>query len=171
MYTPKHLRLWTRPDCYVGETWPNYYSAGFGQSRDSDVLERSNFEAVRRALSEVEPEGDKWQIVRERHWAVGWVDWIAIGDDCECDELLRVADAAKAKVADYPILDEELYSEMENEECESIWQNCYNEGERLDYLREHVCREYLTFREVREAVRGEWYYAAQLLPCPSDIIG
>ena len=30
MYTPKHLKRWTRPDCYIGASWPEYYSAGIG---------------------------------------------------------------------------------------------------------------------------------------------
>lgn len=40
------VKRWTMPDCYVGETWPDHYSSGFGQSRDSDDLEASNFATV-----------------------------------------------------------------------------------------------------------------------------
>jgi hypothetical protein len=24
-YTPKHLKLWEHPSCYIGETWGGYY--------------------------------------------------------------------------------------------------------------------------------------------------
>lgn len=34
---------WSHPECYVGATWEGWFSAGFGQSRDSDALEQSNF--------------------------------------------------------------------------------------------------------------------------------
>jgi hypothetical protein len=37
------VKPWSHPECYSGQTWEGYYSAGFGQSRDSDSLERSNF--------------------------------------------------------------------------------------------------------------------------------
>jgi hypothetical protein len=40
---PKHLKHWTRPRDYFGAEWSRYYSAGVGQSRDSDCLEQSNF--------------------------------------------------------------------------------------------------------------------------------
>lgn len=43
----KHIKRWTMPDSYFGETWPDYYSSGVGQSRDSDSLERSNFAEAR----------------------------------------------------------------------------------------------------------------------------
>lgn len=49
-YQPQHLRRWTRPDSYFGAEWPDYFSAGFGQSRDSDALERSNFAVALRDL-------------------------------------------------------------------------------------------------------------------------
>jgi hypothetical protein len=43
MYEPTNLKRWTMPRDYFGATWPNHYSAGVGQSRDSDCLEQSNF--------------------------------------------------------------------------------------------------------------------------------
>src|SRR6266436_1054881 len=65
-YEPEHLKLWTMPDCYFGEVWPAYYSAGVGQSRDSDALERSNFACMLKAVG---GESDTVQVVRESHWA------------------------------------------------------------------------------------------------------
>ena len=34
---PKHLKRWSMPPSYFGAVWPDYYSAGVGQSRDSVV--------------------------------------------------------------------------------------------------------------------------------------
>ena len=53
-YEPKNLERWKRPFCYMGEEWYDYYSAGVGQSRDSDVLERANFKSMIDALDEAE---------------------------------------------------------------------------------------------------------------------
>ena len=49
-FTPENLKRWTRPSCYMGAEWPDYFSSGVGQSRDSDALERSNFDAMLKAL-------------------------------------------------------------------------------------------------------------------------
>jgi hypothetical protein len=43
IYDPEHLQRWTLPPNYFGAEWPDYFSSGVGQSRDSDALERSNF--------------------------------------------------------------------------------------------------------------------------------
>ena len=53
--TPKHLKRWTRPSCYIGAEWSQYHSAGVGQSRDSDCLEQSNFAVMLRALGDGGP--------------------------------------------------------------------------------------------------------------------
>ena len=91
MYVPKNLRKWVFPENYVGCTWHGYYSAGFGESRDSDALERSNFAVAWDAL---EPLGA--HRVEENHWAVGWVAWIAIREDNE--EALHEADSLRDAV-------------------------------------------------------------------------
>jgi hypothetical protein len=112
-----HLHKWTRPECYIGAEWHEHYSAGVGQSRDSDCLERSNFAVM---LSELGGESDTVIVVRERHWAVGWVEWIAIHETDTA--ALAVADAACERLANYPVLDEEDYSEREwNAACE-VWE-------------------------------------------------
>lgn len=163
MYVPEHLERWTLPKDYFGAEWPEYYSAGVGRSRDSDCLEESNFYAMLQGLG---GESETVQVVRESHWAVGWVEWIAIHESDE--QALRAADAMKAGLEDYPILDEEDHSRREWEECERVWSDCYSVSERLKYLRKNRCTE--GFRDLRAAVNGDWHAAANLLPCPSEII-
>ena len=70
---PKHLERWSMPPSYFGASWADYYSAGVGQSRDSDCLEQSNFALMLEALR---GESETVIVVRESHWAVGWVEWI-----------------------------------------------------------------------------------------------
>ena len=76
-YEPKHLKRWTMPNSYFGAVWPNYY-VFLGQHRDSDALTRSNFTCGLKALG---GESETVEVVRESHWAVGWVEWIAIHQD------------------------------------------------------------------------------------------
>ena len=68
----RYLRRWQMPRHYFGETWPDYYSAGVGQSRDSDCLEQSNFAVM---LERLGGESETVIVVRESHWAVGWVEF------------------------------------------------------------------------------------------------
>jgi len=115
-YEPQHLKLWTMPDHYFGEVWPATYRAGVGQSRDSDTLERSNFACMLKALG---GESETVHVVRESHWAVGWVEWIAIHQDD--DKALRIADKIIAALEDYPVVDEDDWSELEWNEAADFW--------------------------------------------------
>jgi len=160
-YTPKHLKRWTMPRDYFGAVWPNYYGSGCGQSRDSDCLERSNFRCMLQALG---GESDTVQIVRESHWAVGWVEWIAIHQDDA--KALEIADKIKGKLADYPVVDEDDLSELECEEADEIWANCYNDAGRLAYIRKY--REQFDFNDYADligCVRGRYFcgYASELV--------
>lgn len=158
-----HLSLWSRPRDYAGATWEGYYGAGVGQSRDSGALERANFQAMQNALK-----GCKgWQVVREGHWAVGWVEWIAISPRAR--KALAIADKLMAGYEDYPCLDEGLYSQIEDEDAAAIWESCFDKSERVAYLREHSYTAE-SWRDVRAAVNGDWCAAASMLHSPTDIL-
>lgn len=132
-YEPKNLKRWTMPDSYFGAVWPNYYSSGFGQSRDSDALERSNFECALKALG---GETDTVAVVRESHWAVGWVEWIAIQQDDGA--ALKVADELRERYENYPVVDEEHWSNLEYEEAQSYWASM-SVRERCGAIKEARC--------------------------------
>ena len=57
------------------------------RARDSDCLKQSNFAVM---LRELGGESETVIVVRESHWAVGWVEWIAIHE----------LDAAALQIAD-----------------------------------------------------------------------
>ncbi len=166
-----HLQRWTMPSCYFGEVWPDYFSAGVGQSRDSDALERANFQAMLERLggktSDDETGDPLVKVVRESHWAVGWVEWIAIHESQ--DRALGIANTIQAKLEDYPVIDEELWSQFEDEDCSETWANCFDPSERLDYFRRHSFTSNGIGALLR-AIRGDWYEAANMLHCPSDLI-
>ena len=126
---PKHLKHWERPKDYFGAEWSSYYSAGVGQSRDSDCLEQSNFGSMLAALG---GESETVIVVRESHWAVGWVEWIAIH---QADtKALAIADRQCERLANYPVLNEEDWSRREFEEQCETWENAGLQG-RIDYCR------------------------------------
>ncbi len=165
MYTPSYLTRWTMPSNYCGSAWPNHYSAGVGQSRDSDALERSNFACALKALG---GESDVVTVVRENHWACGWVEWIAIEDDGspESEKALREADSIATGLEDYPVLNDEHFSALEQEEANETWANCYDPHDRIAYIRKNRDQfDFGTFADLMDCVRGEYFngYCNELL--------
>ena len=159
----ENLRRWTKPPNYAGESWPDYYSAGVGQSRDSDALERSNFAVM---IDKLGGESDTVLVVREHHWAVGWVEWIAIHESDTA--ALDKADEQMGRLENYPVLDEDDWGVREDEECRQTWEECFDWRERAEYLRSHSYTG--GFADLAAAVRGSWYHAANVLHCPSEIL-
>ena len=160
-YEPEHLKLWTHPENYIGASWPATYSAGVGQHRDSDALERSNFRCMLKALG---GESETVTVVRESHWAVGWIEWIAIHQDD--DKALETADRVIAALEDYPVIDESDWSELENEDANDTWTNCFSDRDRLDYIRHNRSQfDFRGYDELIANVRGRYFsgYASELL--------
>lgn len=124
------LKRWTRPECYVGATWEGWF-VFLGQNRDSDCLTRSNFQCAFARLeahaTDLESEDCKSvQIVSENHWAVGWVEWIAIHESNA--PAVAEAGAMLKKLEGYPVLNEGHWSEMELNEYFEAW-NSYGHRE------------------------------------------
>lgn len=176
-YAPTHLNRWTLPSNYAGAQWPDHYGSGFGQSRDSDCMEESNFATVLKALAKLPPfihplnasgemdnEIESRQVIHESHWAVGWVEWIAIH---EADTAaLELCDKLRGDYENYPVLDESDYSERESDAANTIWRDCFRQEERVKYIRAH--RSQFEFGGLRDAIgclRGEYFagYASELL--------
>jgi hypothetical protein len=160
-FEPEYLKRWTKPDHYAGASWPEYYSSGVGQSRDSDALERSNFACMLRALG---GESDTVLVVHEGHWAVGWVEWIAVHESNE--DALRAADDIKRELEDYPVVNEDHWSGLEIEDANETWTNCFNDQERLAYIRENRSQfEFHDYADLIGCVRGRYFagYASELL--------
>lgn len=165
------VKPWKHPEYYFGATWEGWYSAGFGQSRDSDALEESNFQVAYDALKPFAGDYDgesTVQIVREGHWAVGWVEWIAVHESNTA--ALDKARALCEQANDYPILNEEDFSQREDEQCADTWEKCFNPSERIEYFRRHSYTA-TGFTDLLQAIRaGSWYHAANMLHCPSDLL-
>lgn len=154
------------PCVYYGDRGDWWVAAG--QHRDSDVTERSNFRVMTRRLEAIE--ASACAVEREDHWAVGWVEHLLVNPHSKKKGALRRQILAMHQaVEEYPILDETDHSELENQDCEETWQNCFSTKDRVRYLRDRL-RAYKPFRTARRAVAGDWSAAAELLPYPSDLI-
>jgi hypothetical protein len=146
------MKLWTMPSNYAGEVWPNWY-VFLGQHRDSDALTRSNF---RTALERLGGESETVQVIREGHWAVGWVEWIGIESSDE--NAVKLATEMECEIESYPVLDDEDFSQLESDEANEVWQNCYNTSERIKYIRENRSQfEFHDFTDLMGCVRGNYF--------------
>lgn len=95
------------PRNYIGQTeFPGMLCA-YGKNRDSDHLQESNFDAF---LSALGGEGENVAIVRIGHWACGWCEYIGVREGTPEAE---IAEQLREKLEDYPILNEEDFSNRE----------------------------------------------------------
>ena len=174
--TLQYLNKWTRPSDWGGTEWQNHY-VFLSQSRDSDALSRSNFECAVKAMEEIGPEfagalnwGDDssdvepWTIGREGHWACGWIEWIAIHKDAA--KHLECAAEIACALEDYPVVNEEHFSEVETTEANEVWEGCYSAKDRVEYIRENPDQfDFHNWADLMGCVRGNYFhgYASELL--------
>jgi hypothetical protein len=139
------------------------------EHRESDVLDRSNAKALREYLATLPELTDDWEITDCNHWAVGWVKHLSyrvVDADGKPSRMAGIVKAWFAALRDYPIADENLYSEMEDEEAQEVWTRCYSDADRLTFIREHRHEfEFRSFADLLGCVRGKYYagYASTLL--------
>jgi hypothetical protein len=96
------------------DNWAIFYT----HNRDSRLLEECNANAINEAM-ELFTDGDDPDVVMEshRHWAVGHVDGFSmrIFRNGEIIEAFKTYHELMERLEDYPILDEEAYSNREYE--------------------------------------------------------
>lgn len=115
------LRKWKRAENYAGENFHEYFQ-GPGKHRDSDALARSNFEA---ALDRLGGESETVIVEHAGHWAVGWVESILVHESDT--EKVKELESIYEDLENYPVLDEEHFSETEREEREETFENFQSE--------------------------------------------
>jgi hypothetical protein len=140
-------------DLPIGESW------GFtlGVHRDSDVLSRSNWEVISGDMESRFP--DDTEVIHCRHWAVGWYDHLTIR---LMDSNGLITEAARAiydwhcKLSDYPVANEDRFSELEYGEkiesmeesirvalhCSPYWIGSSNVDSILEHIRINDERSY-----------------------------
>lgn len=93
----------------------DWYVLEVTQNRDSGVWSRCNFQA---ALARLGGESETCEVHRFGHWGPGWFELILLAP-----ERLADGESIEADLADHPILDEELLSQMEFDEEDEDWSN------------------------------------------------
>lgn len=127
--------------------------APVSQTRDSECLYRSNFEVF---LRELGGESDNVAVHRFGHWGPGWFEIILINPDEK--DLVKKAEDMESALADYPILDESHFSELEHNEANKVWSSCYDIPERIEYIRDHRSQfDFNDFSDLMSCVRGEYF--------------
>jgi Txe/YoeB family toxin of Txe-Axe toxin-antitoxin module len=129
----EHLARYERPSSFADFAdfdRTDYYVA-YGQHRDSDTLARSNFRSMLRALG---GESETVLVIRDSHWAVGYVENIYIHES-DADRL-AIADRILDRLDGYPVVDESDWSELQYEEACEYWSRITIQ-ERIDYCVKH----------------------------------
>lgn len=111
------MEKWTRAPNYIGETYYEYFVV-LGKHRDSDTLTRSNFDV---ALEMLDGESETVIIVRSSHWAVGWIEGLFVHENDKAS--LEIAEEIKESLSQYPVLDDEHWSNLQYDEITGYWEN------------------------------------------------
>lgn len=93
-----------------------WFVLGVSRTRDSEALTEANFQA---ALEDLGGESEFVEVHRFGHWGPGWFELILISPDAT--ELLKKAEEIEASLESYPVLDDELFSQLEEEEAVENW--------------------------------------------------
>jgi hypothetical protein len=67
---------------------------------------------------------------------------------------------------DCPVINEDHWSELEQEDANLTWRECYSPQDRIDYIRKHRSQfEFHDMADLLGCVRGEYFagYASELL--------
>lgn len=149
---------WEHPRHYAGFSPDGDYLIVV-QHRDSDACTRSNYlcafrelqEVIRRgglddppeervtdafpSRDEISPRSAGWVYdFRAGHPCVGWIEYLLVRADAPMDVLLAAGDIL-CSLDDYPVLNEDHFSELEWEEAAAFWESL-SIRERLGMLRD-----------------------------------
>lgn len=110
-----------RPEnfAYFGNLDLDVWGSVIGVHRDSDALERSNFAVISEDLSTRFPEDTT--IERSSHWLVGWSEELKLNTDNP--QALEAAYEWHQALEQYPVADEEHFSQTEMEDGAEEWES------------------------------------------------
>jgi hypothetical protein len=130
--------------------------------RDSDCADESNWSSQEAELHQAGAPED-YEILRFGHWACGWYEIVIVRPGSPA---AAKAEELAARLENYPLLDEDDFSQREHEEAEQVWTDCYNEKERIAYIRENEEQfKFRGFADMLGCVRGKYFggYASELI--------
>jgi hypothetical protein len=127
----EHLETtaWKHPRDYGGFSPDGDYCI-LSKHRESDALTRSNWDCISAELNAEPYDGGAddfsnrpityhW---RAGHWAVGWVEYLMLRADAP-DAIKQTAGEIICALSDYPVYDEDHYSELEYTETAEYWEH------------------------------------------------
>jgi hypothetical protein len=104
-------------------------------------------------LRELGGESETVLVLRDSHWAVGWVEAIYIHES-DTDRL-AIADEIMSALEDYPVADEFDHSELEWETAHAYWASM-SVRERVDWCQRYRASVFAARRdEIPECPSGE----------------
>lgn len=133
--------MWVTPKDYAAfdaKADPVSHYNIYGRHRDSTILENCNYDEILgylEILSGIHGCRDKVYDFRAGHWAVGWVEEIIVEKDAHDAVLIQAAEYLSA-LSDYPILDEQKYSDTQFDAVCDYWISLTT-SERMVYCTEH----------------------------------
>lgn len=143
MQASEHLEKWQRPSSYAGFSPTTDYLI-LSRHRDSPLIDRVNWDVAGEQLgAEPMDHGSSQDIPDDRpnvyHWRaghclVGWVEYMMVRGDAPQDTLDKAGEIV-CSLADYPVLDEDRFSDTEYSAVCDYWERC-SVRERVDYLSE-----------------------------------
>lgn len=125
------MARWECPSdfAYWGDEDLTQYYVVFGHHRDSDLLVESNWDQILEALG---GESETVKVIRFSHWAVGWVESIFVHEGNL--GALRIASELLDRMDDYPVLDEDDFSERECDAANECWASM-SVSDRVDLIK------------------------------------
>lgn len=97
------------------DPYRDWLVVGVIKTRDSDALDRSNFDAMTKYLLNEDPERNDHNRASFGHWACGWFEILMVKPGSKA---FIEATKQEARLENYPVLDEFLMSEYEMEDGE-----------------------------------------------------
>lgn len=145
---------------YAGEIPDDCWLVCLGRNRDSDLLTESNWTV---ALKKLGGESDDVQVFRFGHWACGWIEYLCVKQGSKAQV---IAENITKKIDAYPVLDENHFTELENDEANRVWAECYDKKDRVKYIRRFRNQfDFQSWSDLMSVVRGEYFngYASELI--------
>jgi|SRR5882762_8534744 len=110
----------------------DWYLGPVGTSRDADSVVRSNWRVLIERVVAVDPEGVDHEIIHMGHWAVGWVEYLAVRPGSQA---AVVQSQAIDKLREHVILNEDDLSMIEHDDMTESWDSYGDTQFKRDLLK------------------------------------
>jgi hypothetical protein len=146
------LETWKPTDNYRGSTEiEGYLVAPVSQSRDTGILDESNFSIVWKTLEKLSTDKYPVDIHHFGDWMCGWFDLILIHPKNQL--AISAAENFKSRMEDYPILNDDDYNDRCQESLLEAY-NDYGESELRESIENEIdVKDYPDFRDADECLQ------------------